>query len=304
LCGGNGFEAPVKRPSNAAETGFEYYVVHGTEDDQVNVKNGRGITATLRANGYRYVYRELPGVGHDVWSDEATRHDFANWLTHLRHKTMPLSEDDRKALAAFTNRDEAERLLLTDEGARLLVRIGGLPAEKVLVRALRSKSSPVRAAAAGLFSHTATMPGAATLLASLLNDKDPGVREAVISTLVRAADWNDQDALTALCRFAGKRNEHAGERLDVVRALTRALTFRCSPGHDNQLIYELLIHLLEDDDSSLRAAAIEALPTVEPLRFAFDPAASAYERREAIQQWQHWYLGLFAPAEEKPEPRR
>jgi predicted esterase len=304
LCGGNGFEAPIKRPSNAAETGFEYYVVHGTEDDQVNVKNGRGITATLRANGYRYVYRELPGVGHDVWSDEATRRDFAGWLTHLRHKTMPLPEDDRKALAAFANRDEAERLLLTDEGTRTLTRIGGLPAEKVLVRALRSKNPQVRAAAAALFSRTATMPGAATLLAGLLNDKDAGVREAVIATLVRAADWNDQDALTALCRFAGKRNEHTGERLDVVRALTHAITFRCSPGHDNQLIYELLVHLLEDDDVSLRAAAIEALPNVEPPRFSYDPAASAYERRESIQQWQHWYLGLFAPAEEKPEPRR
>jgi dienelactone hydrolase len=304
LCGGNGFEAPVKRPSNAAETGFEYYVVHGTEDDQVNVKNGRGITTTLRANGYRYVYRELPGVGHDVWSDEATRRDFAGWLSHLRHKTMPLPEDDRKALAAFSTRDEAERLLLTDDGAHTLVRIGGLPAEKVLIRALRSKTPQVRATAAGLFSRTATMPGAATLLAGLLNDKDAGVREAVIATLVRAADWNDQDALTALCRYAGKRNDRAGERLDVVRALTHSIAFRCSPGHDNQLIYELLVHLLEDDDVSLRAAAIEALPTVEPLRFAFDPAASTSDRREAIQQWQRWYLGLFAPAEEKSEPRR
>jgi len=304
LCGGNGFEAPLKRPSNAAETGFEYYVVHGTDDDQVSIKNGRGITATLRANGYRYVYRELPGVGHDVWSDEPTRRDFAGWLTHLRHKTMPLPEDDRKALAAFTNRDEAERLLLTDEGAHTLVRIGGLPAEKVLVRALRSKSPQVRAAAAGLFSRTATMPGAATLLAGLLNDKDAGVREAVISSLVRAADWNDQDALTALCRYAGGRNERAGERLDVVRALTHSIAFRCSPGHDNQLIYELLVHLLEDDDVSLRAAAIEALPTVEPPRFAFDPAAAASDRRDAIQAWRRWYLGLFAPAEEKTDQRR
>lgn len=305
LCGGNGFEAPAKRPSNAAETGFEYYVVHGTDDDQVSIKNGRNLSSTLRSNGYRYVYRELPGVGHDVWSDEGMRRDFAAWLSHLRHKTMPLPDDDRKALAAFSNRDEAERLLLTEDGARTLVRIGGLPAEKVLVRALRSKNPAVRAAAATLFSHTSNMPGAATLLAGLLNDKDAGVREAVIGTLLRAADWNDQDALTALCRYAGGatggRAERSGERLDVVRSLTRSFAFRCSPGHDNQLIHELLVHLLDDDDVSLRAAAIESLPTVEPPRFSYDPAATANERREPVQQWRRWYLALFAPPDEKAD---
>ncbi len=304
LCGGNGFEAPVKRPSNAAETGFEYYVVHGTADEDVNVKNARGITATLRANGYRYVYRELPGVGHDVWSDEATRRDFAGWLTRIRHKTMPLPETDRKALTAFSSRDDAERLLLTEDGASLLVRIGGLPAEKILVRALRSKNPPVRAAAAKLFGQTAGMPGAAKLLAGLLNDKDVGVRAGVIASLQRAADWNDQDALAALCRYAGVRTNSAGERLNVVRALTASIAFRCSPGHDNQLIYELLVHLLEDDDISLRAGAIDALPTVEPTRFAYDPAAPNAERREAVSQWRRWYRELLAPAEDKTESRR
>jgi len=304
LCGGNGFEAPVKRPSNAAETGFEYYVVHGTADEDVNVKNARSITATLRANGFRYVYRELPGVGHDVWSDEATRRDLAGWLTRIRHKTMPLPDADRKILASFSNRDDAERLLLSDDGAGTLVRIGGLPAEKILVRALRSKNPQVRASAAKLFGRTASMPGAAKLLAGLLNDKDVGVRSAVIASLQRAADWNDQDALAALCLFAGVRTNGAGERLDVVRALTSAIAFRCSPGHDNQLIHELLVHLLEDDDVSLRAAAIDTLPTVEPARFAYDPAASTAERREAVSQWRRWYRELFAPAEEKSEPRR
>jgi dienelactone hydrolase len=304
LCGGNGFEAPVKRPSNAAETGFEYYVVHGTADEDVNVKNARGITSTLRANGYRYVYRELPGVGHDVWSDEATRRDFAGWLTRIRHKTMPLPEADRKALAAFSSREDAEHLLLSDEGAATLVRIGGLPAEKILVRALRSKNPQVRAAAARLFGQTAGMPGAAKLLAGLLNDKDIGVRASVIASLQRAGDWNDQDALAALCLFAGARNNSAGERLEVVRALTKSIAFRCSPGHDNQLIYELLVHLLDDEDISLRAAAIDTLPPVDPPRFAYDPAATTGERREAVQQWRRWYIDLFAPADDKTDQRR
>lgn len=304
LCGGNGFEAPAKRPSNAAETGFEYYVVHGTADEDVNVKNARNITATLRSNGFRYVYRELPGVGHDVWGDEATRRDLAGWLTRIRHKTMPLPEADRKILASFSSRDDAERLLLSDDGANTLVRIGGLPAEKILVRALRSKNPQVRAAAAKLFGRTASMPGAAKLLAGLLNDKDVGVRSAVIISLQRAADWNDQDALAALCLFAGSRSNGAGERLDVVRALTASIAFRCSPGHDNQLIHELLVHLLEDDDISLRAAAIDTLPAVEPARFTYDPAASTAERREAVTQWRRWYRELFSPADEKSEPRR
>lgn len=304
LCGGNGFEAPVKRPSNAAETGFEYYVVHGTADESVSVKHSRNITSTLRANGFRYVYRELPGVGHDVWSDEATRRDLAGWLTRIRHKTMPLTETDRKALAAFASREDAERLLLSDDGAATLVRIGGLPAEKILVRALRSKNPQVRASAAKLFGRTASMPGAAKLLSGLLNDKDVGVRAAVVASLQRAADWNDQDALVSLCRFAGARGNSAGERLNVVRALTTAIAFRCSPGPDNQLIYELLVHLLDDEDISLRAAAIETLPTVEPARFSYDPAASSANRREAASQWRQWCRDLFAPADNKSDQRR
>jgi dienelactone hydrolase len=304
LCGGNGFEAPAKRPSNAAETGFEYYIVHGTADEDVNVKHGRNISATLRANGFRYVYRELPGVGHDVWGDENTRRDFAGWLTRIRHKTMPLPDTDRKALAEFSTRDEAERLLLTEDGANTLVRIGGLPAEKILVRALRSKNPQVRAASAKLFSRTATMPGAAKLLSGLLTDKDIGVRTAVIASLLRAGDWNDQDALQALCRFAGTRSYSAGERLNVVRALTTSFTFRCSPGPDNQLIHELLVHLLDDEDISLRAVAIDTLPEVEPARFAYDPAASPGERREAVQRWRRWYTELFAAIDDKTDQRR
>jgi predicted esterase len=61
VCGGNGFEVPVKRPTNAGETGFEYYVIHGTADESVNVKNARGVTESLRSFGYRFVYREYPG---------------------------------------------------------------------------------------------------------------------------------------------------------------------------------------------------------------------------------------------------
>lgn len=304
LCGGNGFEAPAKRPSNAAETGFEYYVVHGTADEDVNVKNARGITATLRNNGFRYVYRELPGFGHDVFSDEETRRDFAGWMTRLRHKTMPLPEEDRKTLAAFATRDEAERLLLSDEGARTLVRIGGLPAEQVLVRSLRAKNPQVRATAAHLFAQTAIMPGATTLLAGLLEDKDAGVRHAVIGSLIRAANWNDQEALIALCRFTGAKANTAGERLDVARALTGSIAFRCSPGRDNQLIYELLVYLLDDEDVSLRAAAISALPHVEPERFSYDPSAAMAERREPMRQWRRWYVELFAPSDDKADPRK
>ncbi len=304
VCGGNGFEAPVKRPSNAAETGFEYYVIHGTADEEVNVKNARGITTTLRNNGFRYVYRELPGIGHDVFSDEETRRDFAGWMTRLRHKTMPLPDEDRKALTAFANRDDAERLLLSDDGSHTLVRIGGLPAEKILARALRAKNPQVRATAAHLFSQTATMPGATTLLAGLLEDKDAGVRHAVIASLVRAANWNDQEAMIALCRFAGAKANTPGERLDVVRTLTSAIAFRCSPGRENQLVYELLVYLLDDEDVSLRAAAISALPHVEPERFAYDPTAANAERREPQRQWRRWYLELFTPPDEKTEPRK
>jgi predicted esterase len=304
LCGGNGFEAPAKRPANAAETGFEYYIVHGTADEDVNVKHGRGISAALRTNGFRYVYRELPGVGHDVWSDERTRRDFAGWLTRLRHKTMPLTEAERKTLSAFSRRDEAERLLVTDAGAAALVRIGGLPAEKILVRALRSRQAQVRATAVQLFAHTATMPGATALIAGLLNDKDAQVRSAVIATLARAADWNDQDALRALCRFAGTRGLVPGERQMVLTALTASFTFRCSPSPDNHLIYETLVHLLEDDEPTLRSAAIAALPTVDPPRFAYDPSGTPSERRESVHRWQRWFRHLVTPDDERPEPRR
>lgn len=298
LCNGYGLQDVRKNDGS----GPAYYVVHGAADPDVNVKSSRHATATLRGNGYRVTYREYPGVGHDVFGDEPTRRDFARWLERLRSR-QALGENERKALAAFEKRDEADRLIQTDDGAAALLRIGGVESELVLARSLRSKSPAARAAAARLFARTACSPGAAALLAQLLDDKEAGVRQAAAQTLATAADWGDQEALTEVCRFAGAKGREHGERLEVARALSGSLAFRSTAGADNQLIYELFVHLLDDDETALRALAIESLARVTGDDRGYRAEAPPAGRREAINRWRKWYVEQFAPADDKNEKK-
>ncbi len=300
VCGGNGFEMPAKRPINANENGFEYYVIHGTADESVPVKNARAVIDALRSNGYRYVYREYPGVGHEVFSDKETRADSASWMTRLRHKTMPLSEADRKILAAYNKTDQAEALLLTEAGAQTLIRIGGLPAEKILARALRSKNPDVRARATALFADTSCMPGASALLADGLDDKEANVRIATINTLGRLADWNDQEALISLCRFAGNDSGALDERLIATSVLSNSFAMRCWPNVSNQPTYELLIHLLDDKEERLREAAIAILLSRNSDTFGYLSDLPSQGRRNAVIAWRRWYIELFNPPPTKP----
>ena len=296
MCNGYGLQDVRKSDGS----GPAYYVVHGAADADVNVKSSRHATATLRANGYRVTYREYPGVGHDVFGDEPTRRDFARWLERLRSR-QTLGEQERKALAAFEKRDEADRLLQTDDGANDLLRIGGVEAELVLARSLRSKSPAARAAAARLFARTACSPGAPALLAQLFDDKDAGVRQAAAQSLTAAADWGDQEALIAICRFAGAKNRERDERLDVARMLATSLSFRSTASADNQLIYELFVHLLDDEELALRTLAIESLARTTGDDRGFRAEAQPAVRREAISRWRKWYLEQFAPTDEKSE---
>ena len=300
VCGGNGFEMPAKRPVNANETGFEYYVIHGTADEDVPVKHARAVTDALRSNGYRYVYREYPGVGHDVFGDKETRADSASWMTRLRHKTMPLTEADRKTLAAYNRTDQAETLLLSEAGAQTLIRIGGLPVEKILARALRSKNPAVRAQATTLFADTSCMPGASALLAGGLDDKEANVRIATINTLGRLADWNDQEALISLCRFAGNSSDALDERLIATSVLSNSFAMRCSPNVSNQPTYELLIHLLDDNEEQLREAAITTLLNRHSDTFGYLSDLPSQGRRDAVIAWRRWYIELFNPPTTKP----
>jgi predicted esterase len=296
LCNGGGFD--LHRIPDPGNTAPEFYVVHGTDDRDVNVRSSRTAVAGLRSLGFRFVYREYPGVAHNVYDDERTRRDFAAWAERLRHKTMPLTEEDHRALTAFARPEDADRLVQTAAGGALLLRIGGVQAELVLVRCLRARLPAVRAAAAGLLARTACSPGVSALIIPLLEDKDEGVRRAALTTLATVSDWNDQEALVALCLFAGTRTHARDERALAVDRLDHALAFRSSPGLDNQLIYELLIHLLEDEDQDLRTTALEALaasPAKPATRFGYRPEAAPAARHEAVARWKAWYLELFAP---------
>jgi dienelactone hydrolase len=301
LCNGGGFD--LKKTPNASESAPEFYVVHGTDDKDVNVKNSRNAVGLLRGLGYRFVYREYPGVAHNVYDDERTRHDFAAWVERLRNKTMPLCEEDRKALVAFAKSEDADRLIQTLAGAATLLRIGGVPAERILVRSLHARVPAVRASAAGLLARTVCSPGISALISQSLDDKDDSVQQAALGTLTAIADWNDQEALVALCLCAGTRNHPREERLSIVDHLVHALAFRSSPGPDNQLIYELLVHLLEDEDQDLRSAGLAGLmgSAAKPASpFGYRPEAAASARREPVAHWKAWFLDAFAaPAEKK-----
>lgn len=60
------------------------WVVHGDEDRAVPVEQSREMVAALRAAGARVRYDEIPGGGHDVWTDLFARDDLYAWIAARR----------------------------------------------------------------------------------------------------------------------------------------------------------------------------------------------------------------------------
>ena len=64
----------------AALKGVPIWTVHGGADPTVPVQGTRDLVAALRAVGGNVRYDELPGVGHDSWTQTYAQDAFWDWL--------------------------------------------------------------------------------------------------------------------------------------------------------------------------------------------------------------------------------
>jgi predicted esterase len=285
----------LKKVANAAENGIEYYLAHGDADVDVPVKASRVVRDQLRALGYRYVYRELPGLPHGApWDDPDVRADLAHWIDGVRVKPLPPTDDERKLLARFAHSDEQERLWADPAVLDELVRIGGPQAGFVVARALHQRPPAIRLAAAALTARSDFSGAVTASLAALLEDKDAALRHAAVVGLMGAAERGDAEAVVALCLFTGTRGHAREERLDALARLTGGFAFtRCAHFSEDAPVFETCIHLLEDEDAALRQAGAAALARGAPDGPAFPVEGAAAARRDAVLAWHRWYLKRF-----------
>jgi hypothetical protein len=113
----------------------EWYLVHGTKDDQNQVSGSRQGRDNLKQANNRYVFREIAEGDHgSIVGMPNVSADMALWMDALRHKTMPLAPDDEKFLKQFGNAKTAAKLFGEAETWNELLRIGGPQAGVVPLR--------------------------------------------------------------------------------------------------------------------------------------------------------------------------
>ncbi len=76
LCGGGDVSPEItKRLSRVP-----LWVVHGDQDQAVNVERSRQMVEAIRDAGGEPKYDEVAGAGHDVWTDTFANPDFFDWM--------------------------------------------------------------------------------------------------------------------------------------------------------------------------------------------------------------------------------
>ena len=301
------------RPPTTKEGGAwmtEWYLVHGTRDDQNSITNTREGRDNLKQAGYRYVLREvLTGDHGNILGMKPITTDMVWWMDALRHKTMPLPAEDEKFLKQFGAPKTAAKLLGEARTWDELLRIGGPHAGQVVHEAFKSDKPRVREFAAlactkNRFAGEETV----TALAGLLEDKTAAVRSAAIAALGVQANWRSEAAQLALGRLAlnakSKKIEFA-DRGEATMQLAKAATLPLLGNYDDDIaLWQALTGLMNDDKAELRAAAFAPLKVAVPDGNGYDPTVTAPERAGAIARWEAWFQSHMVSAANKAQAKR
>lgn len=298
----------VRLPSVAKDMGplmTEWYLVHGTKDDQNSINNTRDGRDNLKAASYRYVLREILDGDHgDIVRHPLVTTDMIWWMDALRHKTMALAPEDEKYLKQFSNVKTAAKLLDDAATWNELLRIGGPHAGQVVAQAFKSDKTKVREFAA-IACTKSRFAGEQTVadLAKLLEDKIAGVRAAAITALGVQANWRSETAQIALGKLAlnskSKKVEFAN-RGEATMQLAKAATLPMLGNFDDDLaLWQALLALMNDDRGEIRAAAFAPLKAAVPDGNGYDPSVTAAERAGAIAKWEAWFQTHMVSAANK-----
>ncbi len=283
----------------------EWYLVHGTKDDQNSITNTREGRDNLKAANYRYVLREiLTGDHGDIVRHPLVTTDMIWWMDALRHKTMTLPADDEKYLKQFANAKTAAKLFGDADTWNELLRIGGPHAGQVIAEAFKSDKPKLREFAA-IACTKSRFAGEETVadLAKLLDDKAADIRAAAIRALGVHANWRSETAQLALGKLAlsakSKKVEFA-DRGEATMQLAKAATLPMLGNFDDDLpLWQALMALMNDERQELRAAAFAPLKVAVPDGNGYDPSVTVAERVGAIAKWEAWFQTHMVSAANK-----
>lgn len=298
----------VRLPPVAKDMGplmTEWYLVHGTKDDQNSITSTREGRDNLKAANYRYVLREILDGDHgDIVRHPLVTTDMIHWMDALRHKTMALAPEDEKYLKQFSTAKTAAKLLDDAATWNELLRIGGPHAGQVVAQAFKLDKTKVREFAAIACSRS-RFAGEETVaeLAKLLEDKTAGVRAAAITALGVHANWRSETAQIALGRLAlnaKSKKVDFGDRGEATMQLAKAATLPMLGNFDDDLaLWQALLALMNDDRLEIRAAAFAPLKAAVPDGNGYDPGVTATERAGAIAKWEAWFQTHMVSATNK-----
>jgi len=275
---------------DAAEQ-MEFYLVHGTKDDQNPVSGSREARDNLKREHCRYVYREiLTGDHGSILGVEPVRKDMVWWMESLRHKQMPLVQEDEKFLRSFASARQAAKLLVTPEAWNEILRIGGPQAGQVVAEAMKSDNAKIRELAAlactkGRFAGEDT----AAALARLLDDKSATVRTTAIDALGVQANWRSETAQLALGALAlsTRKKTELSDRGEAASQLAKAAALPLLGNVDDDMpIWQALTTAMNDEHKELRETAFAPLKVAVPDGLGYDPELTAVERAAGIAKWQ------------------
>jgi len=283
----------------------EWYLVHGTKDDQNSITNTREGRDNLKAANYRYVLREILDGDHgNIVRHPAVTTDMIWWMDALRHKTMALAPDDEKYLKQFAAAKTAAKLFADADTWNELLRIGGPHAGQVVAEAMTSDKPKVREFAAIACTKN-RFAGEETVadLAKLLDDKTAAVRAAVITALGVQANWRSEAAQIALGKLAlssKSKKVDLADRGEATVQLAKAATLPLLGNYDDDLpLWQALMALMNDERAEIRAAAFAPLKLAVPDGNGYDPGVTAAERTGAIAKWEAWFQTHMVSAANK-----
>lgn len=278
------------------------YIVVGTEDSAAT-KSSYSAREKLGALHFRFVFREIAGMGHCVGNDAVVA-DNLRWMGQQRSNFQPPSPEQMALLRQFADAKKAPALWTDNAQAAQLVAIGGGEVAAVSAKSARNKDEAVRLAIAKHSSEGWFGPDQLALLAGNLKDRSADIRQASIAGMANAAGWNCLEAKQTLVEIAAAKRFDLADRLVAVKCLGDAATLiPLCDRWDDTVIMPGLAAMLNDPQLEIRTAAAAILvPTRTSGDFGYDPAAAASARTAAVTQWQTWVAERCSGWKDPPLP--
>jgi TPR repeat protein len=285
------FQPELDKPLNAAKTMPEIYLVLGLRDLSYHLTNVRDVYARTQAKGYHIIYREFSELGARTYH-QPSNDDAIAWASRLRHKTLPLSADEKALL---------KNVRVVNGRFPALSVVGGAPAGAELRKLLASSDAATRAAAARTAYDAIYDEETMTAVGKAATDSSPIVRREALRALALHANWRSAAAQQALIELAVSETNavEADDRVSAADGIIYAARLQVNGVKQDAPLFGALISLLNDKDERLRTMASNFLSQVRDPEFRGDMTRK--ENKEPEGGWPAWLartteqsLGYFA----------